>query len=372
MIAGLLVIIAYAIVAPGDFLVIAGVGVMLAASSALIGVLLGFLFGVPRRRTAEREGASPEAGDQSEFELNNALDQISDWLTKILVGVGLTQISDLPGAFESAAEYFAAGLSDPSNGLGVQTAETFAMTTLIAFGVGGFLFGYLWTISYMPGALTDIQKGLRDLKNQTQKDARAGDLVGRQLNPPGGQGEIRSTELEEALKAASTFARMTAFNLAREKRREGWFDQNKRDVVKLTIPVYRALIATVKDEEQKEWLSSFYGELGYALKDKKPEEWAASVEALTKAIELRGDSDWVSYEANRAVARIQTDPDYPKQKSSENIRRAILDDLRVAKRSRDMQWVFDSDPNAPEWSREVCEHTRKWMELNGLTEQDLV
>src|ERR1700730_13401118 len=52
-----------------------------------LGWAVGFLFGVPR------VGSTPAS-----TRINTNLEQISDWLTKILVGVGLTQLHKLPTA----------------------------------------------------------------------------------------------------------------------------------------------------------------------------------------------------------------------------------------------------------------------------------
>jgi hypothetical protein len=62
-----------------------GAGVAIAIASAATGYLLGFLFGISR---SLQGGDSSESNSQS-FPGNTNLEQISDWLTKILVGVGL-------------------------------------------------------------------------------------------------------------------------------------------------------------------------------------------------------------------------------------------------------------------------------------------
>src|SRR5262249_61299843 len=74
--------------------------VMLSGAAALTGGLLGFLFGVPRSPAPQEgmsEGAPPPHGRKL-YRANTNLEQISDWLTKILVGVGLTQIAAIGDA----------------------------------------------------------------------------------------------------------------------------------------------------------------------------------------------------------------------------------------------------------------------------------
>jgi len=71
-----------------------------------IGSLLGFLFGIPRvlqGRVANSDSPSSSGGPGSrpgatyQLLINTNLDDISDWLTKIVVGVGLVQLKTIPG-----------------------------------------------------------------------------------------------------------------------------------------------------------------------------------------------------------------------------------------------------------------------------------
>ncbi|MDQ2643463.1 MAG: hypothetical protein M3020_06600 [Myxococcota bacterium] len=84
-------------------------GVLVSGAAALVGILLGFLFGIPRTTVAERApnpvtdppgGREPVPAGTSPlsapYSVNTNLEQISDWLTKILVGVGLTQLNEIP------------------------------------------------------------------------------------------------------------------------------------------------------------------------------------------------------------------------------------------------------------------------------------
>ena len=79
------------------------VGLLLAAASLSVGGLAGFLFGVPRSLQTPvlppvgGDGRSQKQADEiaARYATNTNLEQISDWLTKILVGVGLTQIGTI-------------------------------------------------------------------------------------------------------------------------------------------------------------------------------------------------------------------------------------------------------------------------------------
>jgi hypothetical protein len=99
-VAGVFVVLIYASQLPGSVRWGAfGTALAIAAASGLVGGLLGFLFGIPR--TVQGTGAST-SGPQ--YDANTNLEQVSDWLTKILVGVGLVQIGRALPALGKLAE----------------------------------------------------------------------------------------------------------------------------------------------------------------------------------------------------------------------------------------------------------------------------
>lgn len=126
---------------------------MLALAAGAVGAFAGFLFGVPRLSTAEEQAlqeAPAASSSPVRFLYNTSLSQISDWLTKILVGVGLIQLRELPGALTRLA----AGLS-PALGGGA-AAGTFGTALLSAFLFSGLLMGYIMTALYFKRELEDI------------------------------------------------------------------------------------------------------------------------------------------------------------------------------------------------------------------------
>jgi hypothetical protein len=107
------------------------VGVAAGSAGLISGVLFGFLFGLPRTRQ-ERPDAT------GLLTTNTNLDQISDWLTKILVGLGLVQLGRLSHGVGKLASSLAPGLGGGSG------AKAFATALLIYAAIDGFLMGYLW------------------------------------------------------------------------------------------------------------------------------------------------------------------------------------------------------------------------------------
>jgi hypothetical protein len=85
-------LVAILIYAWGDWAMLA-VAALVAGGAFLAGGLLGFLFGIPRS-LAGPEGADGKT-ELGAYRPNTNLEQISDWLTKILVGVGFVQFTTL-------------------------------------------------------------------------------------------------------------------------------------------------------------------------------------------------------------------------------------------------------------------------------------
>jgi CheY-like chemotaxis protein len=138
----------------GDWDVLA-VSALVAGSAFVFGGFLGFLFGIPRSL------AAPEGADEREtfgpYRPNTNLEQISDWLTKILVGVGLVQFTTLARHAGDLVQFLGPPLGDDSLG------ETFAGALLVIFGVTGFLTFYLVTRIYLPREFAQADRRARDL-----------------------------------------------------------------------------------------------------------------------------------------------------------------------------------------------------------------
>lgn len=124
-----------------------GVFALISLASLLCGLLVGFIFGLPRVMSENISVYSNMYGD------NSNLDQISDWLLKLLIGVGLVELSKFPGIFKGIVDYL--DVTFKFNGSGVVGASL-----LIIFSVSGFLVGYLCTRRF---AALLFMKGLSGL-----------------------------------------------------------------------------------------------------------------------------------------------------------------------------------------------------------------
>jgi hypothetical protein len=200
-------------------------GLMLAGAAAVTGGLLGFLFGVPRS-SLDPVGGSGRA--ERRYRANTNLEQISDWLTKILVGVGLIQLGQLRHLGGELLNGVAPALG------GTATSLPFGGALLCYFAIVGFIGGWLLTqlhlgraLSYADQALDILraadkaQQGGADMqaaalrKEAIQLLATAGDPTGRYEStrdalPPG---PARTDELERIVSSARHEAATGRWNL---------------------------------------------------------------------------------------------------------------------------------------------------------------
>jgi hypothetical protein len=364
MVIGLAAIVVYAFPAGdlGAAGAVFGTGAMIAGAAVMIGGFLGFLFGIPR--TLQNEVGDQRA--ETEYRANTNLEQISDWLTKILVGVGLTQLSSVPEGLQGLGIYLQAAFGDrPGSG-------TFGLTITLYFLVAGFLFGFLWTRLFLQGAFREVDRELvaavqqveariqgveEQLEKQSELDARALQVAQLQLEPRSDTRPPTETQLFEAIKQASPLTRTSIFEMARSVRKRNWNVDKK--LMAVTIPVFKALIQCDPDEHDHQP----HGQLGFALKDLPRPDYKEAEALLSKAIDIRGapnEEGYLFYEFNRAICTIMQNPDFTQGKATADsaTREKIMADLRTS--------VSELEPLRPP-VKEIAE----WMKLNQITFADL-
>jgi hypothetical protein len=117
-------------------------------ASGGVGALLGFLFGMPR--------SLPETNHQNRglhgYLDNTNLLEVSDWLTKIIVGLSLVQIGKLPSAVSQLGRTLAPALGYSPDGKYACTSAITGEGAIGSIGVAmcltglvfAFMIGYLW------------------------------------------------------------------------------------------------------------------------------------------------------------------------------------------------------------------------------------
>jgi hypothetical protein len=114
----------------------------------VIGGLLGFIFSVPKIISDTPQVTNITSSQQrtlfKKVEENTNLTQISDWLTKILIGAGLVQLKEAPGFILKVARVMAEGLRKVAPK--VETVDEFTIfcaAIILFFLTWGFISGYI-------------------------------------------------------------------------------------------------------------------------------------------------------------------------------------------------------------------------------------
>lgn len=127
-------------------ILIFSLGILVAGCALSSGCFIGFIFAIPKSiTTSETTMIRTKIGYIS----NDNLVQISDWLTKIIVGVGLTKLTRIPGYIQAMGEYIGDSLG------GKIWGQIAADSIVIYFAISGFLLSYLWTRLYFAKMLED-------------------------------------------------------------------------------------------------------------------------------------------------------------------------------------------------------------------------
>ena len=138
-----------------------GCGILIAGASISSGGFLGFIFGIP----------SMSQAPTAKLKYNDNLVQISDWLTKIIVGVGLTQLYHIPSFIKRIGVQFQVNFGNN------QWAANVAISIMSYFVVLGFLMIYFWTktdySTIMKNMDDDLNKQLEDTKKQLENETKA-------------------------------------------------------------------------------------------------------------------------------------------------------------------------------------------------------
>jgi tetratricopeptide (TPR) repeat protein len=115
--------------------------------------------------------------------VNTNLEEISDWLTKILVGAGLVQLASLGKALETVGAKFQGNLGN---------SELVVLAIVVNFSVWGFFSGYLLTRLFLAGA---FQAAASDILPYL----RGKEIKGKELESAGEYEKAR-TQFEQALR----------------------------------------------------------------------------------------------------------------------------------------------------------------------------
>lgn len=103
------------------------IGIILGIAAFVSSFFIGTLFGMPKKNNEK----------ETDYSLNNSLVEISDWLTKIIIGLVLVNLKEIPGYLISLGEYVRA--SSKYDG---QLIDIYTIGIVIYFSFIGLYIGY--------------------------------------------------------------------------------------------------------------------------------------------------------------------------------------------------------------------------------------
>lgn len=386
-----------------------GVATIVAGASLLFGGLLGFLFGIPRTGEATRQqsqeqnkqsqeqnnqNSSPDNTKNSEsadagnaIQANTNLEDISDWLTKILVGVGLTQIGEISQAIAQLIDWLAPGFSD---GTPEQLAisKGFTLALFVYFNIAGFFIGFLWARLYLPSQFRQADVGqvkkeidtftasFRKELNQLVDNDKAKNIVNKYIELK--VDSISQDKLYGYIEKSDLMTQSTIYNDIQRIRYEKLYGKTDRTPKKLekAIDVLKAFVKIDKTAEEH-YLD--LTELGILMKEKENPDWEKSEEFLSQAIQVRPDSKKsdASPEFHRAMCSINLDANFKtKLPTSSAKQKSILEDLKKSVKHEELlvedlrQQKSETEPETLYlWNGQ--KQILPWLEANNIDLESL-
>jgi hypothetical protein len=126
-----------------------------AMASLATGALVGFVFGVPRWLPSKESATARER-----YVPNANIEKLSDWLTKILVGVGLIEFHRVGPVINQVGGTLAAGLVQWSGrSSSKEEALAFASAVVVYFVTAGVIQGFLLTRMFLTSAWRRQESG---------------------------------------------------------------------------------------------------------------------------------------------------------------------------------------------------------------------
>src|SRR6202035_592002 len=126
-----------------------GVGVLTSLAALVAGYLAGFLFGIPRLVSS---GSFRLGNQPTDYSPSSNLAEVSDWLTKLLLGAGLVQLTRIGAPIAGLIDNVAAGLHSSAGS--AEAAKVVAGAILFGYVIIGVLEGYMVTTLWYQSKLT--------------------------------------------------------------------------------------------------------------------------------------------------------------------------------------------------------------------------
>jgi hypothetical protein len=166
------------------------------------GCAIGFLFAIPKS-VQRTQFSNVESVQKGMYNDNTNLEEISDWLTKIIVGVSLTQFNQLRIYLQSAAEGIGAAIKSGTINSS-QDFYVFSYCIIVFYAIAGMIIGYMWSRIDFPKILTQNQRDISEIERLQEKNAELNEAVKEQkqslvkiINDPSAAEIVKETNNEE-------------------------------------------------------------------------------------------------------------------------------------------------------------------------------
>lgn len=130
---------------------------MVAVSSYTVGNILGLIFGIPK--TVQDQTGKTSQQKKLVYHVNTSLEQISDWLTKMIIGAGLVELKDLTVFLVSISKKIAEDIAH-------EQAQSIIIASILCFFILGFFVTYLSTRLYIANALVKANAELQETSEE--------------------------------------------------------------------------------------------------------------------------------------------------------------------------------------------------------------
>lgn len=341
---------------------------LFAAASTISAWLLGLLFGIPRTlaranvppppatgASGGATGASSAAGPSSR--VNTNLEDISDWLTKTIVGVGLTQLFYVPQyLWHAAGQLNTKGFDWGTHG------QLLALSLFLFFAPGGFWLGYVSTRTILTKLLESIDEEVLSAASKPDNllitETPAGTGIARSSDP-----QVASADraiLSKTLQELTTTPEIVAWGAAQARAGNLQAAQaaladalraepNNSDVKELAAIVYSALGRHVEASHLLEGLPPTDLAVFNALHQPPPAGFTTAItlgEDLLRQPSQQGNANlrlWMA-RAYGQKYRYERDTNHAPEQDLAPIKQNVLREIRAA---------LAADPNTRELLRSL-------------------
>jgi hypothetical protein len=145
-------------------------GLVCGACAFSVGGMMGLLFGAPSwsgssEASAKAEPTSSDEHRGGQVRPNSRLDRVAEWLTTMIVGLGLVNLSAIQSKATDAGIWLTRAITDDPKELN----GTPGVMLMISFAFAGFMLVYLWSLRFLPSELRSSYSELKAVVAQADK-----------------------------------------------------------------------------------------------------------------------------------------------------------------------------------------------------------